>query len=302
MKRTLVPGQVSSVTHTARYGCLALALAGLGALSVIRALQRLQWLMVEFRPAGLPFERPLMALTEGSAFLSAALGVLLALSAVLLPIAARRGAGLMRMTLSVHSALSLLAALGLACVTVGGAWVCVHYRLSVTLLGYTVVLGVLIVIAMLIRWRYFHNASRVAGDIAATLRRGGGFAQGRGVRCRIQTQAILLAMITLIPVAVVLLGGAALAWGINQLLRPVIGAVAADELLRLLSHSATSPMAMYAVECAEGALRSLALLLTIPVYRAYMRAHREQPPRYWKPHTHGAAVREDRDDARRFTA
>lgn len=302
MKRTLVPGQVSSVTHTARYGCLAMVLAGLGTLSVIRALQRLQWLMVEFRPAGLPFERPLMALTEGSAFLSAALGVLLALSAVLLPIAARRGAGLMRMTLSVHSALSLLAALGLACVTAGGAWVCVHYRLSVTLLGYTVVLGVLIVIAMLIRWRYFHNASRVAGDIAATIRRGGSFAQGRGVRCHIQTQAMLLAMITLIPVAVVLLGGAALAWGINQMLRPVIGAVAADELLRLLSHSATSPMAMYAVECAEGALRSLALLLTIPVYRAYMRAHREQPPRYWKPHTHGAAVRDDRDDARCFTA
>lgn len=261
---------VQRVTHSALYRLLMVLLMLSGLLAALQLGQRMLWLLRDFQPLGLWQEALFLAVREGYLALMAALTLAEGLFAAGM-LADRAGHRMMYRLLRLRTRLTDAGlVLCLAC----GAlltWLCVRYRVSITVLGTVDAVMLVLLLVQLFRRRLYANLARMLADISKSRQRGS-FVLGGGVQCLLRLQCLVLCAAAAIPVALVMLQGAAVAWLLN-FLQPLLGATLTDQLRGMLNSGVTGAFSMYGVEVLASLLRMGALLAVAGVYGIYERAH-----------------------------
>ena len=249
---------------------LTLLLTLQAAGQTLRLVQRAVWLLTEFRPLGIALETGLMAAHETWVVLTWALSVLSAVGAVGLFLCRREGGGrLLRRVEGLRAWGCLLgAALAVGCVA-GIDWACVHYRLSVAVIGWCGIVGACAVVLLLFSWRFHRNLARVLGDLMCCVRTG---RTGSAVRCSLYLQGLVAAAMQLVPLAMVLLENALVA-----MLAANVPLLKAADWRQLLGNGLGSVNSMYTVECLLSVLGGGVCLLCGLLYVPYRRRHDELP-------------------------
>lgn len=261
---------VQRVTHSALYRLLMVLLMLSGLLAALQLGQRMLWLLRDFTPLGLWQEAVFMALQEGYIALMASLTLAEGLFAAGM-LTGRAGHLMMYhlLRLRVH-----LTDLGLLLCLACGAlltWLCVRYRVSVTVLGAADGVMLVLLLVRFFRRRLYANLSRILADINKSRQRSS-FVLGGGVQCFLKLQCLVLCVAAAVPAALVLLQGAIAAWLLN-FLQPVLGAALTGQLRDMLNGGFTGAVSMYGVEILVSLLKAAELLVLAGVYGIYEKAH-----------------------------
>ena len=265
-----MPCSVQRVTCSALFRLLMVLLILSGGLSALRLGQRLLWLLTDFQPLGLWQEAVFLMLQEGGLALEGTLTMLTALGAVAM--LTGRGGG--RLLYRLERFRGWVALVGLLlCLGVTGAllWVCVRYRMSVTVLGIVGGAGLALTLVQGFRRSLHRNVGRILADVNMSVRRGS-FVLGGGVQCCLRTQCFVLLLAAAVPAVLVMLQGAVVLW-LTGFLQPVLGSDVTARLRDALTGSPTGVFSMYGVELLQSLLRMAELAVLGGLYGVYERAH-----------------------------
>ena len=239
-----------------------------GGAVLYRLFQRVLWLTTEFRPLNLPGETAFMACYEGLVLVSSLLALMTA--AAVTAFVLRKSPGTARFLCRVLTLRRVCAHLaGWLCLAAAGGvcFLCVHYRLSVQIVGILGLVGAAVFVLFMFEARLFRSCRRIMVDVRVGIAHGS-LARGGGVHCALALQCLVTALFRLVPVAMVLLmarlidaAAAALPFVTAQTLRSVLGT------------GFTGAGAMYFTDGLQSALGGLACLLLIPLAPLYERAH-----------------------------
>lgn len=222
------------------------------------------WLTTEFRPLRLAYEREFMIAYEGLAFIHMMAVTFTAIA--LICFAARRslltGMRLRRM-LNIRRILCHFAAWISVAVAGGICFLCVHYRLTVTVLGLVGLIGAGLFVLFMFKARFFHNCDRMITDLRIAIARNNMY-RGSGLYCAFFLQVMVVFLFQLVPVAMVLLEARIL-----DAVATALPLVTKDTLRQLMGTGMTGAGQMYLVDGLRSVLGGFACLMSYGLYLQY---------------------------------
>lgn len=254
----------------------------LGGVSGYRLYQQVLWLK-GFVPLGFPYEVEIMIALQTCVLASLTISVLfglLSLAALIHPgkpvlrsmAVIERFRGFVRFGLS----LLLIAVFGIL------IYLTAYYRLSITVLGIEILLGVVFTFAALTSWRFHLNSSRILRTLVRA-RREGKCRHTLERRCCYRFQSLTGLIVAAVPAAMVLIGMvglmAVVSWLDAQLTQ--IGLPVITPWVNLLLRENTGAVAMYGVDLVSQILICLSYLMCMLGYGVYLKAFDARPVRDW---------------------
>lgn len=254
---------------------LAVLMVLVSAAVITRLVQRVLWLTTEFKPLHLEYEKELMITYEGLVVISSLLTLLTTVSVFIFAVRRKPGGGLwLRRVLSLRRIMCHVGAWLWIILMGGAAYLVIHYRMSVSILGILGILAAAGVVLFMFQARFFRSCARVVQSLRVSFNKG--YFPEEPVRCGLKLQSLVTAAFMAVPVLVVILEGM-LVQAVIEAVSGVIPFVTADTIRTLLGDALTSSAtSMYAVDSVRCILQAMAVLITFPLYMVYRRSCRPQ--------------------------